>query len=120
MADMKEILTKKDRKKHIICGIIGICISVVLTGMIVSWRKEAVDRKMSELQERISKEVFRFHVLANSDSDEDQEVKLGVRDAVLAFMEDEMGEEASAEATKEWAAGHLEEIKETALCALRE
>lgn len=120
MADMKEILTKKDRKKHIICGIIGICISVVLTGMIVSWRKEAVDRKMSELQERISKEVFRFHVLANSDSDEDQEVKLGVRDAVLAFMKDEMGEEASAEATKEWAAGHLEEIKETALCALRE
>lgn len=120
MADSGDILRKKDRKKHIICGIIGTCISVILTGMIVSWRGEAVDRKMGELQEKLSREVFRFHILANSDSDEDQEIKLEVRDAVLAFMKREMGEEASAETTKEWASGHLEELRETALRVLRE
>lgn len=35
-------------------------------------------------------EVFRFHVLANSDSEKDQRVKLKVRDAVIAYMTSEM------------------------------
>ena len=114
MVHREDILRKKDRKKHVICVIIGICISLVLTGMITKKRLEAVDRKMAEVQERISQEVFRFHVLANSDSDEDQKIKLEVRDEVLSYMKDEMGEEASAEETKKWAASHLEELKETA------
>ena len=33
--------------------------------------------------EKISSDVLRLHVLANSDSDEDQALKLKVRDAVL-------------------------------------
>ena len=37
------------------------------------------------LQRGIADEVLRFHVLANSDSEEDQAVKLEVRDAVLAW-----------------------------------
>lgn len=111
-------LIKKDRKKHIICGIIGICISVVLTGLMVRGRAEAVDRKMAEVQKELSGEVFRFHVLANSDSSGDQEVKLKVRDAVLAYMKEEMDGEASAGATKTWAASHLTELEETALDVL--
>lgn len=35
----------------------------------------------------ISKEVFRIHILANSDSAEDQQLKLKVRDAVLSESE---------------------------------
>ncbi len=38
--------------------------------------------------ESISDEVFRLHILANSDSIEDQELKLKVRDAVLSEGED--------------------------------
>ena len=34
-----------------------------------------VDAKVARTQESLAKEVFRFHVLANSDSDEDQAVK---------------------------------------------
>lgn len=41
----------------------------------------------SLLQQGIAEEVLRFHVLANSDSAEDQEVKLKVRDAVLTWAE---------------------------------
>ena len=37
-----------------------------------------------ETSERISDDVFRLHILANSDSEEDQQLKLKVRDAVLA------------------------------------
>lgn len=104
---------------HAICGIIGICISIVLTGMTVRTRAEAVEHKTEEVQERLSEEVFRFHVLANSDSEKDQEVKLAVRDAVLAFMKRNMKEEASAQETKEWALTHLKELEETACGTLK-
>ena len=39
--------------------------------------------QQSRIQQGIAGEVLRFHVLANSDSGEDQAVKLQVRDAVL-------------------------------------
>ena len=45
------------------------------------------------LQKGISREVLRFHVLANSDSLADQEVKLKVRDDVLRWLEQELTEE---------------------------
>ena len=43
--------------------------------------------QQSRIQQGIAGEVLRFHVLANSDSREDQAVKLQVRDAVLQWME---------------------------------
>ena len=42
------------------------------------------------MQQKIASEVLRFHVLANSDSEEDQAVKYQVRDAVLAWLEEEL------------------------------
>lgn len=45
------------------------------------------------LQKGISQEVLRFHVLANSDSGKDQQVKLAVRDEILAWLETELTEE---------------------------
>ncbi len=36
-----------------------------------------------QTSERISDDVFRLHILANSDNEEDQQLKLKVRDAVL-------------------------------------
>lgn len=45
------------------------------------------------LQKGISQEVLRFHVLANSDSREDQEIKLVVRNEILEWMETELTEE---------------------------
>lgn len=37
-----------------------------------------------QTSEKISEEVFRLHILANSNSDEDQQLKLKVRDSVLS------------------------------------
>lgn len=47
----------------------------------------------ARLQQGISREVLRFHVLANSDSPKDQAVKLQVRDGVLEWLEEELTEE---------------------------
>ena len=43
-------------------------------------------------QKSIADKVIRLHVIANSDSDADQSLKLSVRDEILAFMGDRMGE----------------------------
>jgi len=111
---------KKERTKQFICVIIGICIASILTGAAIGNRAEVVKAKTSQVQEELAKEVFRFHVLANSDSDVDQEVKLKVRDAVLSYMKESMDEGESAERTKAWAKEHLKELDETANAVLAE
>jgi len=52
------------------------------------------------LQRGIADEVLRFHVLANSDGKADQEVKLKVRDAVLAWLAKEWEEVDVSESEK--------------------
>lgn len=80
------------------------------------------------LQQGIADEVLRFHVLANSDSEEDQRVKYLVRDEVLDWLQDAMGEENSGtdadssgissdggrRQTLDFLAGHLEELEKMA------
>ena len=39
-----------------------------------------------DLQKKIADKILRFHVIANSDSDGDQALKLKVKDAVVEFM----------------------------------
>ena len=107
-----------DRIRRCICVILSICTAAILTGVLVERRMEIVDAKMSETQETLAKEVFRFHVLANSDSEEDQAVKLKVRDAVIDYMREsmdsELQEEPDAVQTKAWAKRHLGELKQVA------
>ena len=79
---------KREKTKKIICVILGICIGAVLTGIIISKRAVEVDAKISEIQKSLSEEVFRFHVLADSDSDDAQAVKLKVRDEVIKYIKE--------------------------------
>lgn len=111
-----KLLEENGRIRQVVCVILSICISLVITGGIVGRRMASVDAKMNDTQKALAKEVFRFHVLANSDSEEDQEVKLKVRDAVIAYMDGEMSgtESGSADDTKRWAADHLDDIEAVA------
>ena len=74
-----ERIYKKIEKHAVkICFVLAVLLaSLITTG--VYYRAEAAAR--GELQEHLAQEVLRFHVLANSDSDGDQELKLEVRDA---------------------------------------
>lgn len=106
---------ERDRFRKGVCVILGICTAACLTGYILSERAALVKAKTDELQKGIAQEVFRFHVLADSDSDEDQAVKLKVRDAVLSYMKESLGdggENVSAEKTKRWAGENLDKIEE--------
>ena len=96
-----------------ICVLAGILISLVVTGIVVN-------AKQSKMQEDLAKEVFRFHVLANSDSDEDQALKMQVKEAVIAYMQEEIPDSDSVETTKEWARSHLDAIVNLAKTVIRE
>lgn len=63
------------------------------------------------LQQHLADEVLRFHVIANSDSDRDQELKLEVRDAVLDYFAREMPQSGDAAQAASWAREHTDEIE---------
>ena len=90
-------------KKHILTFsiILGVIITYLLSG------KETND---ANLQKDIAKKVIRFHVLANSDSDEDQALKLKVKDAVVNYLQPFMSESESLENSIEILKTHNEAI----------
>ena len=85
------------------CAVVGIMISIFATGFIVNAKK-------NEMQEELAREVFRFHVLANSDSEEDQALKMQVKEAVIDYMKQELPESDSVDTTKKWARENLDDI----------
>lgn len=68
----------------------------------------------------ITETVFRLHILANSDSEEDQQLKLKVRDAVLEETSCIFEDSSTAEESAKAAEGCLEEIKGIAERVVRE
>lgn len=58
--------------------------------------------------------IFRLHILANSDSEEDQALKLAVRDSVIEYMKTINNTSFTKEETIENVNSHLEEIQEIA------
>lgn len=70
--------------------------------------------KNRHLQQQIAGKVLRFHVLANSDDEADQELKLAVRDAVGAQMADLLKGAESRAACEGIVKENLDKITETA------
>ena len=106
---MKTFITKY---RNYICIIATVLIAAVMTAGIVHARGEALGVKMDRLQNKLAGEVFRFHVLANSNEEKGQELKLKVRDEVIAYMKSEIPDSSSVKETKQWATEHLDKIEE--------
>lgn len=66
------------------------------------------------LQPAIAEKILRFHVLANSDSEEDQNLKKKVRDAVGSYIEPYLEDADSIGETRQIVGEHMEEIVDTA------
>lgn len=71
--------------------------------------------KAAGIQQGIAGEILRFHVIANSDSKEDQALKLKVRDAVVEYMKDLLEGAEDLEETKGRVAERLAGIEELAM-----
>lgn len=101
-------------KDKITVLLLALVIAGVATTVIVQRRSIEVDARMEKTQQELAKEVLRFHILANSDSKEDQDLKMQVKEEVLKFMKRELPHSHSVDETKEWASSHLQEIEELA------
>ena len=66
------------------------------------------------MQQQLAEKILRFHVLANSDSAEDQALKLQVRDAVGGYMQEKMQNLTSKDACESFIAERIPEIERVA------
>lgn len=100
-----------ERKRKWVMAVSAVILSAMLTACV--WRTETVSAKMETAQKHMAEEVLRFHVLANSDSKEDQELKMTVKDEVVSWLEAKM-DCNSLEETKNFIRSHLTWIEEVA------
>lgn len=104
---MRQDWNGKNSKKYIVL------ILAALAFIICVWNAS------DPLQKGIADKILRFHILANSDSDEDQEVKKKVRDQVGQMMAPLLEDASGLAETQEIVAAHMDEIVCTAEETLR-
>lgn len=82
----------------------------------------ASTRKEEETASRIAPEILRFHVLADSNRKEDQELKLGVKTLILNYIQSHISQEAGKEEIKDWVLqnrSHIESMAQDWLASMR-
>ena len=114
------MIREKIRKNKLLLAavLIGFAGTFLVLGIpMVSLKRENQELKgrlEREIQEGIAGEIFRLHVVANSDREEDQILKLEVKETVVEYVESLVGEAADLEETKEAVLSHLPQIEEKA------
>jgi stage II sporulation protein R len=68
------------------------------------------DSYAANMNKGLSDNLVRLHVIANSDSPEDQQLKRDVRDAILAYMHGELENSENIQETKAIVSDRLDEI----------
>ncbi|MCY6485598.1 stage II sporulation protein R [Clostridium aestuarii] len=77
-------------------------------------------KQVNASQETIAKKIIRFHVIANSDTIEDQALKLKVRDEVLKYISPKLKKSSSIEESRKIIRDSDECIKKVAQKVIRE
>ncbi|HOM02222.1 MAG TPA: stage II sporulation protein R [Acetivibrio sp.] len=85
-----------------------ILLTTILSGVALISYSEDVSSGLAD-------NIIRLHVLANSDSPEDQQLKRDVRDVVINFMKDKLKNVKDVETTKRIIEENSEAIKQVAL-----
>ncbi len=96
------------RKLLLISGIILLAAAV---GITVHTYKKTDSYK---IQKEIADNIIRFHVRANSDSDEDQQLKLEVKDEIVTYLQSELGKAKNLDEARNILYYDKEEIKKIA------
>ena len=99
-----EVRMRKHNGKKII-GAILLLVILVLVG-----NGKMQQAKADPLQPEIARKILRFHILANSDSEEDQAVKIKVRDAIGKMMGPKLADSKNLEETKKIVSENMNDI----------
>lgn len=101
-----------------------ICAAVLFTGILAAAMCiYAAGKRMAghdPLQPEIAQKILRFHILANSDGEKDQSIKLKVRDEIGNLMQKKLKDSEGLPDTEAVVLEHMDEITETAERILRE
>ncbi len=105
------------RKKHRLLFFMLFIVFLSIIVVIVGSRKNVVH---AEAQKDIAKNIIRFHVRANSDSEYDQQLKLKVKDAVVDFMQPLLANSSNIDESRQIIQENLDSIIEKAREALQQ
>lgn len=95
-------------KKKVCIGLITLLCAVITCSAVSAYYSQKVT-------EGISESILRLHVIANSDSDEDQALKRQVRDDILVYMKENMSSKSNLEESKAFVNNHIGDIEKIAL-----
>lgn len=109
---MKKILNSMKNSKLGIIIILSLLLFLYTTVCAFSYAQA--------VSSNISDSVFRLHVIANSDSDEDQNLKYKVRDALLNYMNDICSNCSSKEEAIEIVSTYQDNFKQVALNTIKD
>ncbi len=100
---------KKNRKWILVSGL-----AIVMIAGMLQMNHMNKQNTTDPLQPKIAEKILRFHVLANSDSEEDQNVKKKVRDAVGQLMGPKLAGSRNLKETEKIVQQSMDEIVEVA------
>lgn len=90
---------------------------LVVTGILMYLYGEAT--RGQKQQRAIAEQIIRLHVIANSDTDEDQELKMKVKETIVTYLRGEMQDATSVDEARQAIREHLPEIEEIAAEKMR-
>lgn len=91
-----------------------IAILAIIIGFTCTYFLSPEAQANDAMQQEIAEKIIRFHVRANSDSEEDQALKLLVKDRVVAYLSDAMKSSDSKSDSISYIESHIEEIEKIA------
>lgn len=104
-----------NKNQKLIIGIIALTI-----GLICTYLLSPEVREKDNMQREIAEKIIRFHVRANSDSDEDQTLKLVVKDKVVDYLSKSMKSSDSKKDSANYINTHIDEIIKIAEDVIKE
>ena len=92
---------------------------MIISGIVMGFVKADAE-KQSEIQAGIAEEIIRFHVIANSDSKEDQNLKILVKDSLVMELSPYLKEVNSIDRARQILSEKLPDIQESAQAIIRD
>lgn len=92
--------------------IAGAAVVLIVTGVLMHFYGEAT--KGQQRQQAIAEEIIRLHVVANSDSEKDQELKLKVKETIVTYLRGEMKDAKTVAEARQAIRENLPAIEEIA------
>ena len=96
------------------CLIFAVFMAMMLTAWLVWQRGMLVEARTEAATESLAGQLLRLHVLADSDSLRDQQIKMQVKEEVVAWLHENRPEDADRKEMEVFIGEHLTEIKELA------